>query len=98
MKDAIVAFLIRPWMPAILSGVIVVATFAMYGYLIIHGNPSGLDDIIVGRILGTLDTSFGVVLAYWLGTSKSSHDKDQTIAAIGGKREEWTPAQRKGTK
>ncbi len=52
----------------------------MYGYLIVHGNPAQLDDVILGRLLGTLDTSFGIVLAYWLGTSFSSKSKDETIS------------------
>lgn len=88
-------FLMRPWMPAILSALIVCSIFVLYSYLMVNGNPAGLDDVILGRILGTLDTAFGVVLAYWLGTSKSSHDKDVTISQISSKREVWSEDQRK---
>ena len=93
---AVVSVLVppRPWMPSIISAVIVAATLAMYAQLLWWGNPKGLDPVVLGRILGTLDTAFGIVLAYWLGTSKSSHDKDRTIEAISGKREVWTPEQR----
>lgn len=68
--------------PSALSWIVVVATFAMYSWLIYAGNPGKLDDVILGRILGTLDTAFGVVLAFWLGTSFSSRSKDDTIKAM----------------
>jgi hypothetical protein len=68
--------------PAVLSWIVVIATFVMYGFLLRHGNPAALDDVILGRILGTLDTAFGVVLAFWLGTSFSSRQKDDTIKAM----------------
>jgi hypothetical protein len=68
--------------PAVLSWVVVVAISIMYGFLIWKGNPANLDDVILGRILGTLDTAFGVVLAFWLGTSFSSRQKDDTIKAM----------------
>ncbi len=68
--------------PAVLSWVVVIAISVMYGFLVWKGNPSNLDDVILGRILGTLDTAFGVVLAFWLGTSFSSRQKDDTIKAM----------------
>jgi len=70
--------------PAVLSWLIIAATLAMYFWLVKNGNPSGLDDVILGRIMGTLDTSFGVVIAYWLGTSFSSKSKDDTINRMAG--------------
>jgi hypothetical protein len=68
--------------PAFLSWIVILGTFAMYGYLLGYGNPKTLDDVILGRILGTLDTSFGIVLAFWLGTSFSSRQKDATISKL----------------
>ena len=69
----------RPWMPSILSAVVIVSALGMYAQLLWFGNPKALDDVILGRILGTLDTAFGLVLAYWIGSTRSSHDKDETI-------------------
>lgn len=69
----------RPWMPSILSAVVIISTLGMYAQLLWFGNPKSLDDVILGRILGTLDTSFGLVLAYWIGSTRGSHDKDETI-------------------
>ena len=95
MGAAFTQFLLKPWMPGFLSLAVVFINFTVYAHLLTNGNPTGLDDVILGRIMGTLDTAFGVVLAYWLGTSKSSHDKDVTISRISGKREVWTDEQRK---
>lgn len=72
----------RSWTPEGLSWLIVAATIAIYTFLLRYGNPSDLDDIILGRILGTLDMAFGVVLAFWLGTSNSSRSKDATISNL----------------
>ena len=74
----------KSWTPEVLSWGIVLGFFILNGYLIIKGNPIGLDDVILGRIQGTVDTAFGIVLAFWLGTSKSSQNKDYTIAAQAG--------------
>lgn len=68
--------------PAVLSWIVVLGNFVCYAYLFHYGNPTGLDDVLLGRILGTLDTAFGVVLAFWLGTSYSSRSKDATLAQI----------------
>lgn len=71
----------KSWTPEILSWSIVAGFFVLNGWLIKFGNPTGLDDVILGRIQGTIDTAFGIVLAFWLGTSRSSQNKDVTIAA-----------------
>lgn len=68
--------------PAVLSWMVVAGNFFVTGYLIKYGNPVGLDDVLLGRMLGTLDTAFGIVLAFWLGTSYSSRSKDATIGAL----------------
>lgn len=67
--------------PAALSWLVIIGTFFLYGYMLKHGKPAGLDDIVLGRMLGTLDMAFGVVLAFWLGTSHGSRTKDEALAA-----------------
>ena len=66
--------------PEILSWMIVVATIGLEGYVLIFGLPSVAPDLVIGRILGTLDTAFATVLAFWLGSSVSNRIKDATIA------------------
>lgn len=66
--------------PGVLSWLVIIGTFVLYGWLVVNGQPSDkLDDVVLGRILGTLDVAFGVVLNFWLGTSFSSRSKDETI-------------------
>lgn len=72
---------VKSYTPEVLSWIIVLGFFVLNGYLIYHGNPASLDDVILGRIQGTVDTAFGIVLAFWLGSSKQSQTKDVTIAA-----------------
>src|SRR5258708_15715904 len=56
--------------PEILSYFIVILITVIYVYLVV-GDYSQLtvSDLVLGRILGTLDTAFAVVLAYWLGAA-----------------------------
>jgi F0F1-type ATP synthase assembly protein I len=62
--------------PAILSAVVVIGNFAVIGYLLGWGTPQGLDPMLLGRLLGTLDIAFGIVLNFWLGSSHGSRSKD----------------------
>lgn len=71
----------KSYTPAALSWLVVGATLVMYAHLIWHGN-NGANDLVLGRILGTLDTAFAMVLAFWLGSSRSSQQKDDTIKAL----------------
>ena len=71
--------------PEILSWMIVVATIGLEGYVLIFGLPTVAPDLVIGRILGTLDTAFATVLAFWLGSSVSNRIKDATIAQQAGK-------------
>lgn len=67
--------------PEVLSWVVIVSTVVLEGYVLLVGLPPEAPELVVGRILGTLDMAFATVLAFWLGTSKSSQTKDATIAA-----------------
>lgn len=56
--------------PAVLSYFIVLLTAAIYAYLVMgEYDKLTVSDLVLGRILGTLDMAFGVVLAYWLGSA-----------------------------
>lgn len=55
-----------------------------FGYRVLHGT-SPLDPsmaIILGRILGTLDTSTGIVLAYYFGSSSGSAAKTDILGKM----------------
>lgn len=70
----------KSWTPEILSWLIVLATIGLEGYVLINGVPPEANDLVAGRVLGTLDMAFATVLAFWLGTSHSNKLKDTTIA------------------
>lgn len=71
--------------PEILSWLIIGATLALEGYCLTQGIPGNVSDLVAGRILGTLDMAFGTVLAFWLGSSFSSRQKDMTILNTSAK-------------
>lgn len=55
--------------PAALSWLVVVCTMGLEGALLLGYYPTGIPEIVLGRILGTLDTSLGIVLTFWLGAA-----------------------------
>ena len=68
--------------PTVLLSILVIGcTFSIEAWGMFHGFSTAIDDVVLGRILGTLDTSSGIVLAYWFGSTRSSHDKDTVIAS-----------------
>jgi len=72
----------KSYTPEVLSWIIIIAVIAIYAHLVINGNSKTLDDIILGRILGTLDYAFATVIGFWLGTSFSSRKKDDAISNL----------------
>lgn len=70
----------RSWTPEIISWVVILATVALEGYVLVAGLPVQVPELVAGRILGTLDAAFTTVLAFWLGSSISNRIKDATIA------------------
>lgn len=55
--------------PAVLSWVVVSATFLLEGSVFFGYYPTDVPEVVVGRILGTFDTALGIVLTYWLGAA-----------------------------
>lgn len=49
--------------------------------LLFKGYPSGIPDLVVGRVLGMFDSIALTVLAYWFGTSAGSARKTDLMAA-----------------
>ena len=72
----------KAWTPAVLSWLIIIATLGLEGYILVNGVPAQVNDLVAGRILGTLDMAFMTVLTFWLGTSNSSRNKDATISKL----------------
>lgn len=70
----------RSQTPAILTWVIVILVIGLEGALLFYGVPEQVSDIIAGRVLGTLDTSLALVLAYWFGSNSGSERTKELLA------------------
>lgn len=65
--------------PKILAFIVVLVTLTLEGILIFHGNPPTVEGVVLGRVLGTLDTATITVLAYYFGSSSGSTAKNSVI-------------------
>jgi len=59
-----------------LSILILTATLGLEGYVMFHGLPTGLSDMVVGRILGLADSVSMLVLTYYYGSSNQQHTQE----------------------
>lgn len=68
------------WTPRILSALVIAGAFVGEGWALTHVIPEGAQ-MIVGRVLGTLDAALMCVLYYYFGSSAGSSAKNQIIGA-----------------
>ena len=64
-----------------LSLVLLAGTLGCEGVVLFHGLPADTPDIVVGRVLGLMDSVALMVLGYWYGTSNGSAQKSELLAA-----------------
>jgi len=67
------------WMPSVITMILAAMVIAMGWALLYYEVPSANKDMAVylfGQITGTFTTA----VAYWIGTSRSSHNKDKMLA------------------
>lgn len=67
--------------PSILSLVVVLLTFAVFGVLMFAEINDKNKDVIV-YVLGALNSAMTIILGYHFGSSKGSASKDDTINAL----------------
>lgn len=63
-----------------LSLVILVVTLGTEVVVLFNGYPQTLPEIVVGRVLGLMDSVAMMVLAYWYGSSSGSKAKTDLLA------------------
>lgn len=68
---------------AITVSLIVLAGFITISFMAMKPEYAGVKQEVVLFLLGNWSTLAGVAVAYWLGSSASSKQKDDTIQAIG---------------
>lgn len=64
-----------------LSIVLLTFTLGVEGYVLFKGVPPDTHDLVVGRVLGMMDSVALMVLSYWFGTSNGSAEKNKLMAA-----------------
>lgn len=68
------------WTPRVLAALVIGGAFVGEGYAMTHAIPAGAE-MIVGRILGTLDAALMCVLYYYFGSSAGSAAKTQIMGS-----------------
>ena len=66
--------------PSILTWIIVTITLAAEGALLFNQVPPGADPIIIGRVLGTMDSALVLVLGFWFGSNSGSARTKELLA------------------
>jgi hypothetical protein len=68
--------------PRIIAYLVILLVLIAEGSMFFVGQPKGMDGVVLGRILGTLDSALLLVLGYYFGSSAGSAAKDRTISDI----------------
>lgn len=71
--------------PVIIS-VIVLGGFTLFSFLAMKPELSGVKESVVLFLLGAWSTLAAGVVTYWVGSSASSKQKDETIQSMSGPR------------
>jgi hypothetical protein len=74
--------IVKDWTPRILAYGVVALTFILEGIILLRGQPVGVDGVVLGRILGTLDAATIMVLTYYFGSSVGSASKTDALNQI----------------
>ncbi len=71
---------VKDWTPRVLAFLVVLLTILGEGFIMLRGMPPGVDPVVVGRVLGTLDSALMLVLSYYFGSSVDSFRKTELLA------------------
>ena len=66
--------------PSLLTWLVVVLVLTAEGLMLFNVVPPGADPIILGRILGTMDSALIMVLSFWFGSNSNSQRKTELLA------------------
>lgn len=58
-----------PWQLHVIAFIVVLTTLAAEGGYLFFGTKAGIPDVLVGRILGTLDMALTLVLGFYFTAS-----------------------------
>jgi len=69
----------RALTPAILTWIVVALCMTFEGLMLFSQMPKPANDIVLGRVLGTLDSALMMVLAFWFGSSHQEQTKTEML-------------------
>jgi hypothetical protein len=70
---------VKDYTNRIIAYIVITLVLAAEGSMFFVGQPTGVDGVVLGRILGTLDSALMLILSYYFGSSAGSSNKDSTI-------------------
>ena len=68
--------------PRIIAYLVILLVLVAEGSMFFVGQPKGMDGVVLGRILGTLDSALMLVLGYYFGSSAGSTSKSDALNQI----------------
>ena len=68
--------------PRIIAYLVILLVLIAEGSMFFIGQPKSMDGVVLGRILGTLDSALMLVLSYYFGSSAADTKKDSTISDL----------------
>jgi hypothetical protein len=68
--------------PRIIAYLVIVLVLIAEGSMFFIGQPKSVDGVVLGRILGTLDSALMLVLGYYFGSSAGQDSKSAAINQI----------------
>ena len=74
--------MLKGQMAPIIVSVIVLGGFSMFSFLAMKPDTAGVKESVVLFLLGAWSTMAAGVVAYWVGSSSSSKQKDDTIQTM----------------
>lgn len=73
---------LKDWTPRIIAYLVIVLVLVAEGSMFFAGQPKGVDGVVLGRILGTLDSALMLVLGYYFGSSAGSASSRDALNKI----------------
>lgn len=73
---------VKDWTPRIIAYLVILLVLVAEGSMFFVGQPKGMDGVVLGRILGTLDSALMLVLGYYFGSSAGSTSKSDALNQI----------------
>lgn len=70
--------------PAVIVSIIVLLGFSAFSFLAMKPETAGVEESVVLFLLGAWSTLAAGVVAYWVGSSAGSKQKDDTIQSMSG--------------